>query len=1356
MALTKEELAFTSSIENKIKKYNIRTTLKEAIGYLIGQLVYTIYNTDGVELVDAGIEMFLVKKSFSYFLNEYSRVDVPGLGTIEMNPYYFQTEVAKELMDYRKIVLDKTRQCLTEDNFVMTNRGYISIKDVKVGDKVETVINNKSHFVTVERFYDNGKKKVCRILTNSGAEVMTTLDHLILTEEGYKEARLLTLSDKIITLVNNGSFGSFKLEDDKHAALIGYYLADGKASQPIFVNTNLDYINEVLEAGETFENCHPYIYNRPLVENRKQGYDLRLVSKTKGKLYRPILSFMNEHNLNKKSIDRILTTDLMNLNKKQMSILLNRLFAGDGYITYNKDKRRPNYIQYEIGIGAPNYTLLKQLEYILQTKYGIHCWIQEQFGKKQTQRFWKIRISQKKSVLKFIDEIGIKGKTDTKEIIELISKEKPYNSNQPFNKIRKIQTLEEPENVYDITTATSNFLSNCLVVHNSGLSTIFALYSFWRAHFFPAESIDVVSVKQKKAQQFVKKIYSTMNSLPEWMKTPIKYQNQQEITFIHGKSSTSTILSESQSDNAGRGDSLSVLILDEVAFYQSERMARNIIASAQPTLNKTGGQLILISCVVGDTYIYTDSGLEQVKDYKPKNCKLGYNEIPEFKIDGINHQQECNTFYDSGITDIYTVETSSGFKISGSPIHPMMINKDGKSELKMLKDIKVGDNILSSSEIKYRGCLEVINYIYTPKRNTEKYINIKKIDNDLSYLIGIYIAEGYIDKTKYKISIACTEDFIIKKISNICNKYNFSFKFYNGRIDIFGKGFVLLFNSLGYFSTTAKYKTISKGNLKLKKTLMISLLQGMFDGDGCNNYKNHSVDYTSYSYELLYQLKMILLSFGIHSFLIKKSNTLRIYSHRKKFLEKIGFSLPRKQNYNNIDEIRENSYLKESTHDNILLSGMIDNTVLSVIKEKSQKNTYDFTIPESKSFYANGLLGSNTPNGVAGKGAYYYEQVTAARAGSKDTKYLEIDWWEVPDDEKIKGPKKGYNDILDKAVKEGYYYKPEIKKKYNEFFKPIARETYLDNEWLKAAHDDLNTAAYRQEILHDFIVAGDKVFSEEILSNVEERLREPITKDVFGTSEYEGWWIWKKPIPGHRYIAGIDVSSGTGKDFSTMEILDVAEYEQVAEYKGHMSTPNFARFIKKAAIYYNEAYLAIECNSIGEAIFNGVYYSEIDPYQNVYKQKKTKNGITRMTGWTTDVKTRKLLTNDFIDWITVPELFDSIKIYSKRLWMELSTWIWAGGNKPEHSGGSNDDTIISLALALYLRNKAINSGESFLITDDGEVIESGSKDNSEDSSLKRVAETFDVLSSDTMDNDDFEDSYGCSKEDYEWLIGTTN
>lgn len=519
-----------------------------------------------------------------------------------------------------------------------------------------------------------------------------------------------------------------------------------------------------------------------------------------------------------------------------------------------------------------------------------------------------------------------------------------------------------------------------------GMSTIFALYTLWKAHFFPAEAMDVVSIKQSKAQTFVKKISSTMKGFPEWMKTPLLQKNQQKIVFDSGDGSSSEIVSESQSDNAGRGDSLSVLIMDEAAFYQSDNMVRSIVSSAQPTLNKTGGQMIVIS----------------------------------------------------------------------------------------------------------------------------------------------------------------------------------------------------------------------------------------------------------------------------------------------------------------------------------------------------------------------------TPNGTSGKGGWYYEQVISARAGEKGCKYLEIDWWEIPDDDRIPGPKKGYNHILEKAIKEGYYYKPEVKKKYKKYFDPIAKDGYKDNEWLLASYKDLGEAKYRQEILHEFIIAGDKVFNEDVLDKVHADIIDPMRKNKLGSEQVDGLWTWKDPIPGHRYIFGIDVATGTGNDYSTIQVIDAGEYEQVCEYKGFISTPNFVRLIRKLGKFYNEAFLVIEANSIGEAVFNGLWYDEYEPYSNMYKQKKVKNGVTRFTGWTTDVKTRKLIVNDFIDWITVDELWSTVKIYSQRLWLEMTTWIWAGGNKAEHADGANDDSIIAFSLGMFNRNLAMKTGESFLITDDGTIISAGEKTTS-----TTIDENgFEVVTSTDPDEEDmYMKMYGCTKKDYDWLMG---
>lgn len=393
----------------------------------------------------------------------------------------------------------------------------------------------------------------------------------------------------------------------------------------------------------------------------------------------------------------------------------------------------------------------------------------------------------------------------------------------------------------------------------------------------------------------------------------------------------------------------------------------------------------------------------------------------------------------------------------------------------------------------------------------------------------------------------------------------------------------------------------------------------------------------------------------------------------------------------------------------------------------------------------------STPNGISGSGSWFYEQVQQLQinGNSDERKLIEIDWYEVPDLPKIK-PHKGYNSVLDRYIKKDYYNKPEVRQEIKKLFEPVGLN-WKANEWLKEQHADLQDILYKQEILHNFIVSGNQVFEEEILKKLENSIKEPIEKNKLGTAAFKGFWVWKKPIPGHRYIIGCDVSTGTGSDYSSLEVFDVGEYEQAAEYKGFISTPAFSRAIKRVARYYNEAYVVIECNGIGEAIFNGIYYDEEDPYNNLFKQKKTKNNITRMTGWITDTKTRKLITNELIDWLSVEELWSQIKVYSKRIWEEAITWIWEV-NKPIHASTAHDDSLIALALAIYHRDKAMNTGESFLINEKGDLVEFDSSDKID---KDEIEENFDIIRTGEQedDGDFFKKKYNVSEEQYKWLIG---
>ena len=108
--------------------------------------------------------------------------------------------------------------------------------------------------------------------------------------------------------------------------------------------------------------------------------------------------------------------------------------------------------------------------------------------------------------------------------------------------------------------------------------------------------------------------------------------------------------------------------------------------------------------------------------------------------------------------------------------------------------------------------------------------------------------------------------------------------------------------------------------------------------------------------------------------------------------------------------------------------------------------------------------------------------------------------------------------------------------------------------------------------------------------------------DMLQDRPLKNLWIWKLPEEGHKYGLGIDISKGSGNDSSCIQVIDVNTYEQVAEYLGICTTHDLSKYAYDIANYYNCGYIILECNSIGEAVFNELYYNL--NYPNMFKQKK--------------------------------------------------------------------------------------------------------------------------------------------------------
>lgn len=334
----------------------------------------------------------------------------------------------------------------------------------------------------------------------------------------------------------------------------------------------------------------------------------------------------------------------------------------------------------------------------------------------------------------------------------------------------------------------------------------------------------------------------------------------------------------------------------------------------------------------------------------------------------------------------------------------------------------------------------------------------------------------------------------------------------------------------------------------------------------------------------------------------------------------------------------------------------------------------------------------STPNGTTGEGELYYRQVQDLRnAGGKDeiegAVLYDVQWWMCPD--KIRdggGPYKGYNKKLEEYEQRDFWNHPEVKKEAEDFFKPIA-EKPKENPWLSFQFSQQGEVKYRQEILQDFVVMGNSVFSADTLERWQTYVINPIAEGDLNNRYWKGLWYWRKPEKEHRYALGVDVAKGSSNDSSAVNIIDLDYNEQVAEYLGHCTTKELGKIVNDLGKYYNDAYVIIESNSIGEAVFNDLYYNY--NYNNMYKMKKiNKNDRTQVwTGWMTTTKTRELITNNFIDLFSDEDMTEGVNIHSQRLLDQMKTWVWAGG-RPDHTENTHDDDIMSFAIVLYNLNKA--------------------------------------------------------------------
>ena len=141
-----------------------------------------------------------------------------------------------------------------------------------------------------------------------------------------------------------------------------------------------------------------------------------------------------------------------------------------------------------------------------------------------------------------------------------------------------------------------------------------------------------------------------------------------------------------------------------------------------------------------------------------------------------------------------------------------------------------------------------------------------------------------------------------------------------------------------------------------------------------------------------------------------------------------------------------------------------------------------------------------------------------------------------------------------------------------------------DEEWKKETIRNTSESQFNAEFECEFLGSIDTLISAHRLKTLV--YRNPIQSNA-------GLDIYVRPEKDNVYMITADVSRGTANDYSAFVVFDVTEipYKMVAKFRDNEIKPLlFPTKIHEVAKAYNQAYVMVEVNDIGEQVANALQF----------------------------------------------------------------------------------------------------------------------------------------------------------------------
>lgn len=276
---------------------------------------------------------------------------------------------------------------------------------------------------------------------------------------------------------------------------------------------------------------------------------------------------------------------------------------------------------------------------------------------------------------------------------------------------------------------------------------------------------------------------------------------------------------------------------DDSSFNDLYQIAWCSIESALYKFNSKPGhpKIFNMWCCAPDTLMFTDNGIEQIQEVVLRITSLAYWSNTLHRIGAGLIKPENKTL---------KIITAMGYNIECSYEHPILTYKDNKIDLVKAKNLAINDLVAIQYDQQH----------FIDDNNIDNS-TIKKISKNLAYLIGLFIANGYLSDDKLIIYNAPNKiDKLLfnYKIDSVYDSNNKSLRIYDNRL-------IKLMLQCG-FKPNEDCSYIPTKLLRMSKINTILLLTGIFNNGQLFRITNK---YKTNSKLLANQLAMMLLNLGM-------------------------------------------------------------------------------------------------------------------------------------------------------------------------------------------------------------------------------------------------------------------------------------------------------------------------------------------------------------------------------------------------------------------------------------------------------------------------------------------------------------